>query len=183
LVFPVSATDPVTFNDLLHAGGAEMRRSNRLKSILKTISRPRRARVSRKRTPGRNDFGAFRGSTGSSDDYEEETSDIGSVSYSSSEFSFIDSPAFPIEGVTDGRAIPRRHNLLDEALRQQPDDTIPIDDALTFVSEMIAGAALVGDSPDASRESGRSRKSQGHSVHSSARRRARPGTEPDHAGS
>jgi hypothetical protein len=172
-------------NDLLYAGRAEIRRSNRLKYILNTISRPRRARACPKRTPRRGDFGALAGSAGSSDDYEEEISDVESVSSSSSEFSFIDSPSFPDEGPSDRRAIPRRRNVLEGALRQQPEGALPIDDALSFVSEMIRGTRLIGDATDTSRGSARSRKSRAHSVHSvrSARPRARAAIDPDHAGS
>jgi hypothetical protein len=121
-------------------------------------------------------------SAGSSDGYEEEISEVESVSYSSSEFSFIDSPACRNEAPSDRHAIPRRRNLLEEALRQQAEDNIPIDDALSFVSEIIGGAGLIGDHPDTSRGSGRSRKSQAHSV-TSARGRSRARTDSDHAGS
>jgi hypothetical protein len=96
-----------------------------------------------------------------SDDYEEdESEEAGSINYSSSELGLVDSPTWSSGDAEDQPELPQRRNLLEEALRRQVDDdgSIRIDDALTFVSEMMCRANQAGRVSQ--RQTPRSRNSQ-----------------------
>jgi hypothetical protein len=171
---PLSATP----NELLYIGRRELRRAERLKSVLNTTTfnrsshRKRRAPRRIPRQPNGAPLLYEYELTFSSDldDYDEQFVQESESEYEDSVQSSGSIAALPIAEPYLERKSGRSH-FLDHAIRAQPSDPadIPIDDALTFVADLLGQASRVGGSTSRSsvRHSARSRNGQAQSVHTS----------------